>query len=74
MDFRVTWIFRLDLTKDDFRLVSKALRGALSTDEEKAAALELQKKMLRDKHATLLQALAESQKAMENIEAVEEKS
>lgn len=71
MDLHVTWSFRLDLTKAEFRILSKALRGALRTDEERTAALELQKQMLRTKHEVLRQALGESQKAINNIEAAE---
>jgi len=71
MDMRVTRTFRLDLTKEEFRVVSKALRGALRTQAERDAALELQKRMLRTKHDVLRQALGESQKAIDNIEAAE---
>lgn len=71
MDMRVTWSFRLDVDKHEFRILSKALRGALRTDEERAEALELQKRMLRTKHEVLQQALAESQKAIDNIDATE---
>jgi prefoldin subunit 5 len=71
MDMRVSWTFRLDLTKEELRLVSKALRGALRTPEERAEALELQKRMLRTKHEALRHALAESQKAIDNIDAAE---
>jgi hypothetical protein len=71
MDIRVTWTFRLVLTKQEFRILSKALRGALRTGEEQAEALELQKRMLRTKHDVLRQAFAESQKAVDNIDAAE---
>lgn len=71
MDMRVTWSFRLDVDKHEFRILSKALRGALRTDEERAEALELQKRMLRTKHEVLRQAFAESQKAIDNIDATE---
>lgn len=71
MDMRVTWNFRLDIDKHEFRVLSKALRGVLRTDEERAEALELQKRMLRMKHEILQQALAESQKAVDNVDAAE---
>ena len=71
MDMRVSWTFRLDLTKEEFRVVSKALRGALTKPEDREAALELQQRMLRTRHEVLRQALAESQKAIGNIDAAE---
>ena len=71
MDMRVSWTFRLDLTKEEFRIVSKALRGALTKPEDSEAALELQQRMLRTRHEMLRQALAESQKAIDNIDAAE---
>jgi vacuolar-type H+-ATPase subunit E/Vma4 len=70
VDFRISWMFRLDLTKEEFRLVSKALRGTLAAADQ-PAALELQKKLLRERHKCLSQALNESQKAIDNIEAAE---
>ena len=70
MNVRFVWTFSLSLSKEEFRLISKALRGALR-DEDKEPALELQKKMLRDKHEILRQAINESQKAIDNIDATE---
>lgn len=67
MDMRVTWKYTLDLTKDEFLIVSKALRGTLK-DEEKAIALALQERMVLQKHTMLQQALDESAKVLINIE------
>jgi hypothetical protein len=72
MDFRAVTLFRVELTGDEFRLVSRALRGALRGADEEAAALALQEKMLRARHVALAQQLTESQKAMENIDAAHE--
>jgi hypothetical protein len=69
MDVRVTWSFNLILTKEEFVLVSKALRGALVKEDEKALAIQLQEKMVEQKHSILEQALGESAKTIANIQA-----
>lgn len=73
METRLMVLYRLSLDGDEFRLVSKALRGLL-TDDEKPAALELQAKMLREKHKQITNMLKESQKAMDHIEEAENQS
>jgi hypothetical protein len=69
MEVRVTWSFNLVLTKEEFLIVSKALRGALLKDEEKALAVQLQEKMVEQKHTILEQALGESAKTIANIQS-----
>jgi hypothetical protein len=71
MDVRVAWSFNLNLSKEEWRLVSKALRGVLKPGDETEDALDLQKRMLRSKHEILRQALGESQKAIDNIDSEE---
>lgn len=68
MDTQITATYHLVIRGDEFRLLSKALRGILS-DEDKPKALELQIKMLQDKHAWLKQQMESSQKNIDNIEA-----
>jgi hypothetical protein len=67
MEVRTTWSYTLILSKEEFLLVSKALRGALKESEKNPAA-QLQEKMVEMKHAVLQQALEESSKTMENIQ------
>lgn len=66
MDFRVAIMFKMDLTGDEFRLVSKALRGKLRPEDVQAAEA-LQVKMLKERHHAYEQMFNESQKAMDNI-------
>lgn len=66
MEVRIPIRYSLQLERDEFLLISKALRGTL-TEEEKPIALQLQEKMLRDKHNQLNDMLAQSQKAIDNI-------
>jgi hypothetical protein len=68
MNTRLHITYRLEFTVDEFRLVSKALRGALDV-AERPVALALQERMLRDKHEFLRQQLESSQKAIDNIDA-----
>lgn len=70
MDVRIMNTFRIDFSKDEFLLVSKALRGTLDA-EERQAAQELQKRMLRARHQLLHHLLSESQKAIDNVDAAE---
>lgn len=66
-DTRVHWTYSITVSKEEFLLISKALRGNLKP-EEMQAALELQEALVRQKHAVLQQALSESQKVISNIE------
>jgi hypothetical protein len=71
MDVGLVLNYRIVLSPDEVRIVSKALRGTLKSGEEAAAAAELQKKLLREKHKQLQQALREAQKAVDHIDAAE---
>jgi len=71
MDVRLELKQSLVLTKDEWRLISKALRGALKPGPEQEEAFELQKKMHRLKHEWLKQTIAESQKVIDNIDKAE---
>ena len=71
MDFRVLTVYRLDLNKDEFNLIQRALRGAL-TEEEKAEAQALQEKLLIERHSVLSQMAKTSEVAVTNIEAAHE--
>lgn len=66
MEFRMPFRYSLQLERDEFLLITKALRGTL-TVEEKELAVALQEKMMLDKHHMLLQTLEESQKTVDNI-------
>ena len=66
-DTRVSWTYTLYVSKEEFLLVSKALRGNLK-ESEKAEALALQESLVRQKHTILQQALDESAKVIANIE------
>jgi hypothetical protein len=68
METKIHWTYALHLSKDEFLIVSKALRGTLKDGLEKEAALALQEKMVRQKHEILEQALDESAKVITNIE------
>ena len=57
----------LTLDAEERRILSKALRMALTTDEEKAAALELQEKMFRGTAANLQQLLEQNEQHIKNI-------
>ena len=67
METKIHWTYALHVNKEEFLLISKALRGNLK-DEEKPAALALQEKMVTQKHAILEQVLEESAKVITNIE------
>jgi len=58
--------FVLTLTKREFLIVGKALRGTLKPDELQEA-LALQESLARAKHMVLEQELHESQKLINNI-------
>jgi len=59
--------FIVTLNKEEFLLVSKALRGTLD-DDEKKDALDLQEMLAKSRHSVLNQELLESQKLIVNIE------
>lgn len=67
METKIHWTYALHVNKEEFLLISKALRGNLK-DEEKTAALALQEKVVMQKHAILEQVLEESAKVITNIE------
>jgi len=73
MDTQMQVTYHLVIRGDEFRLLSKALRGILD-EADKAKAIELQEKMLRDKHEWLRQQLESSQKNIDNIDAAKEQS
>ena len=54
MDVKVELKYRLDLNRDEWLLVSRALRGQLSIDDEPAAHA-LQEQMVMQKHNVLSQ-------------------
>ena len=62
--------FTIILSKREFLIVGKALRGSLK-ESERAEALDLQKALARARHTILEQELHESQKLVDNIEAEE---
>lgn len=59
--------FIITLTKREYLIVGKALRGALKPDESQEA-LELQVALAKARHAVLEQEMHELQKLMNNIE------
>lgn len=73
MEVSIAWTYALKLSKAEWILISKALRGALRPEDASDAA-ELQKKMVREKAAILEQALGEASKAVRNVEAAESAS
>ena len=60
--------YRITLTPEEFRLVSKALRAPLVTDADKAAALALQKRMLELRASDAETLLGQFDKAAEAAE------
>ena len=68
---KMTREYILVLSKREFLLVGKALRGTLKP-EEAQEALDLQVALARAKHTVLEQELGESQKLMNNIAAGDE--
>ena len=58
--------FILVLTKHEFLIIGKALRGTLKPDEAQEAA-ELQVALAKAKHSALEHELHESQKLIDNI-------
>lgn len=68
METKIHWTYALHVTKEEFLLISKALRGNLKDGEEKTAALALQEKMVTQKHDILEQALDEAAKVLVNIQ------
>ena len=59
--------YRFVMTPDEFRLISKALRGMLELAEIPLAVV-LQEKMMRDRAAQAANFAREAQKAVGNIE------
>ena len=59
--------YRFTMTPDEFRLISKALRGMLELAEI-PLAIVLQEKMMRDRAAQAANFACEAQKAVGNIE------
>jgi hypothetical protein len=77
MDVRVEIKYRLDLSRDEWLVVSKALRtfaDELPRDEDREIAAKLQEQMLTQKHNVLSQMTAEASKAVGNIEASKRKA
>lgn len=70
METRIMLSYRLTLDADEFRILSKALRGNL-TGKDEADALQLQIKMMRVKHKQIMSMMKESERAMNNIAAAE---
>lgn len=67
METKIHWTYALHINKEEFLLISKALRGNLNPNEV-PAALALQEKMVTQKHTILEQATEESAKVIANIE------
>ena len=67
MDVRMEQKITIGVSKAEWLLISKALRGVLKPAEV-PAALELQVSMHRQRHAILEQMHAESQKVIDNID------
>lgn len=63
--------FRLIINADEFRLISKSLRGVGLDLDEQAAALALQKRMIRQRAEVIRQNHLEAQKHVENIDGEE---
>lgn len=70
MDVKVDIKYRLDLNRDEWLVVSKALRtfaDELPRDEDREIAAKLQEQMLVQKHNVLSQMSAEAGKAVANV-------
>lgn len=67
MELRLPMRYTIHLERDEFLIVTKALRGTLNADE-KEVALKLQEKMMLDKHSLLVNMVEESQKTVNNIQ------
>ena len=65
--------YKLVLSADELRLVSKALRGLLR-EKELAEALALQERIMRQRAANLRQAVEEAEKTVANIDAAHEET
>ena len=65
-DLRLDTKYRLELTKDEWMLVHRGLRGVL-TDEEKPLALALQETLILQRATALDQMAAEAAKTVDNI-------
>jgi hypothetical protein len=66
MDVKVEVKYRIDLNRDEWLLVSRALRGLLTPNDE-ASARALQEQMLVQKHNILSQMAEEADKAVGNV-------
>lgn len=72
-DLKMNVNYQLSLTRDEWNVVSKALRTFASVSpesvEEREIARNLQEQMVRQKHAVLEQMTGEAAKGVHNIEA-----
>ena len=71
MEIQMVPQYRFLITPQEFRLVSKALRGVPLTPEEKQEAAALQEKMLIVRAASARQYLESVQKDADNVEGGE---
>lgn len=78
MDVKLDIKYRLELNREEWIVVSKALRWfaaaetaipVISTDIERDVADKLQEQMLTQKHNTLSQMAGEAGKAVANVKA-----
>lgn len=67
MNLKIETQFHISLTKPEWLIVQKALRGVL-TEEEKPIALALQEQMITQRSSTLGQLADEAYVAVENVE------
>jgi hypothetical protein len=67
MDFQLLISYKVVISTEEFRILSKALRGTL-TEDEKGAALLLQQKMMEDRAKLFANAFDEANKTVVNIE------
>lgn len=67
MDVRIEQKITVSISKAEWLLISKGLRGVLKPGPEAAEALDLQERMHQQRHAILVQTLSESQKVIDNI-------
>ena len=71
MDAMILVQWKLVVSTTEFRLIQKALRGALDEDE-KVAALVLQAALMRTRAKQAAQLANEAQKAVDNIDKSED--
>lgn len=71
MDLKLLINYRMDLTREEWLVVNKALRmyaGQHPDEQDGAIAAALQEQMLQQKHNTLSQMTTESAKHVTNVE------